>query len=322
LNSGAPLHPIPGIFSPVSAPAEAIRDLSWLVIGISAGILLAVAAILFWCVVRFRARPGDDREPPQIYGSNQIELAWTLVPALIVLVLFLATARTIYDVQAMVPPPGSLQATVVGHQWWWEIRYPELGIVTANEMHVPVSDAAERRPPFLTLESADVVHSFWVPQLAGKTDVIPARSNHTWVEPTETGTFLGQCAEFCGTQHANMLLRVVVDTPGDFAAWVAAQKQPEARDPAVAAGRAIFESTSCVNCHALGGTGAHGTFGPDLTHLMSRETIAAGAAPNTREKLRGWIVDPHAIKPGALMPAMKLLDAEVEQLTTFLLTLR
>src|SRR6185369_15934296 len=135
---------------------------------------------LIYCIVRFRERSGDDREPPQIYGSNQIELAWTLVPTLIVLVLFLATARTIHELQLRKPPSGSLAVTIVGHQWWWEIRYPELGIVTANELHVPASGPSASRPTFLDLESVDVVHSFWVPQLAGKIDVIPNRTNNLW----------------------------------------------------------------------------------------------------------------------------------------------
>ncbi|MFM7735138.1 MAG: cytochrome c oxidase subunit II [Alphaproteobacteria bacterium] len=321
MNPAGPIHPYPDMFAPVSAPAEAIRQLWWLVGGISFGILLVVGGVLWWCATHFRSVPGDDREPPQVYGSNQIEFAWTIVPILIVLVLFLATARTIYDVQAMVPPADTLEVTLVGHQWWWEVRYPGLGIVTANEIHVPASTADARRPTFLTLESADVIHSFWVPQLAGKTDVIPARHNRTWIEPTETGTFLGQCAEYCGTQHANMLLRVVVDSPADFATWVEAQKRPAVDEARVAAGRAVFESTACVNCHTVAGTNGRGTFGPDLTHLMSRSTIAAGAAPNTPENLRAWIVDPHAIKPGALMPAMKLPDDQVDLITAYLSTL-
>jgi cytochrome c oxidase subunit 2 len=274
------------MWAPVSAPAESIRELSWLVLGVSAGILLVVAGILVYCVIRFRQKPGDEHEPPQIYGSNRIELAWTLVPALIVVVLFLSTARTVFEIELDAPPPNSVQATIVGHQWWWEIRYPELGIVTANELHVPASSDSDRRPTFLKLESADVIHSFWVPQLAGKTDVIPNRDNTMWVEPREPGVYLGQCAEYCGTQHAHMLLRVVVHPPGGFEAWVAAQKQPEVVDPAVAEGRAIFQATACVNCHTLGGTVAKGTFGPDLTHLMSRATIGAGAAANTPENLR------------------------------------
>ena len=289
---------------------------------VCAGIFLTVAGIAIYCIVRFRQRPGDTTEPPQIYGSNHIELAWTIVPVLIVLILFLATARTINELEPGRAPQNALKATIVGHQWWWEIRYPELGVTTANELHLPASDAGDRRPTFLRLESADVIHSFWIPQLAGKTDVIPNRVNEMWVEPRETGVFLGQCAEFCGTQHANMLLRVVVHPKAEFEAWVAAQRKPETAEAKVAAGRGVFQATACVNCHTLGGTVGTGTFGPDLTHLMSRATIGAGAAENTPANLRAWVVDPGTIKPGVLMPAMKLSDDEVDKLTAYLLTLQ
>ncbi len=314
--------PVPSMFSPVSVPADMIRELSLLVIGVAAGIFLAVAGVLVWCILRYRAKPGDDREPPQVYGSNQIELAWTIVPVLIVLVLFLATARTINDIEASEPPPGAVKVTIVGHQWWWEIRYPELGVVTANELHIPVSTDDARRPTYLTLESADVIHSFWVPQLAGKTDVIPNRSNRMWMEPRESGIFVGQCAEYCGTQHAKMLLRVIVHEPGGFERWVEAQRAPAVEDASVAAGRTVFQQTACINCHTLGGTVADGTFGPDLTHLMSRATIGAGAATNTRENLRAWLENPDHFKPGVRMPAMKLGDEQLDQLTAYLLTLK
>ena len=310
------------MFAPVSAPAETIRELSWLVMGISAGILLIVVGVLIYCVVRFRQRPGDDREPPQIYGSNQIELAWTIIPGLIVFVLFLATARTIGELELRTPPENSLHVTIVGHQWWWEIRYPDLGLVTANELHIPVSTTDTRRPTFLRLESVDVIHSFWVPQLAGKTDVIPNRINSMWVEPTQAGTFLGQCAEFCGTQHAHMLLRVIVHEPAEFDAWVRSQKAPEAQEAIAHPGRRVFESNACVNCHTLGGTVARGGFGPDLTHLMSRFTIGAGAAENTTENLRIWVEEPDHFKPGVLMPAMKLSDDDYDKLTAYLSTLK
>jgi len=312
---------VPNMFAPVSTPANTIRELSFLVLGISAGIFVVVSGVLFWCVYRYRQQPGDDREPPQVYGSNPIEWAWTIVPVLIVLILFLATARTINELQASEVPPNALKVTIVGHQWWWEIRYPDLGVVTANELHLPVSSADTKRPTYLTLESQDVIHSFWIPQLAGKTDVVPNRRNLMWVEPTETGTFLGQCAEYCGTQHAKMLLRVMVHEPADFERWAATQRKPATTDTAVAEGRAIFQSTACINCHTLDGTNADGRFGPDLSHLMSRTTIGAGAATNTRDNLRAWVDDPHQFKPGVLMPAMKLDTPELDKLTAFLLSL-
>jgi len=316
-------HTPTNIFAPLSTPAQAIYEISLLVLAICGAIFLVVAGLLAYSIVRFRRRPGDEvREPPQVYGSNQIELAWTVIPILIVFVLILATARTIYDVQGAIPPADALNATVVGHQWWWEIRYPKLGIVTANELHVPVSETSKRRPTFLKLESADVAHSFWVPQLAGKTDVIPNRRNLMWIEPTEPGTYVGNCAEYCGLQHARMLLRVVAHAPNDFQNWVAAQKQPPVDDPQLRAGRDAFFSTSCINCHAINGTKANGQFGPDLTHLMSRETIGAGVVPNTAENLRAWVRDPQHIKPGALMPNMQLSDAELDQMVAYLSSLR
>ena len=310
--------PIPSIFDPLSPPAHEIHALSLLLLGICAAIFVVVAGLMAYCVARFRRRPGDDdREPPQVYGSNQIELAWTVIPLLIVFVLFLVTTRTLIAVENATPPGDALHVRVIGHQWWWEFRYPDQGVVTANELHVPVG-----RATFLTLESADVVHSFWIPQLNGKTDVIPNRVNRMWFQPSVAGTYLGQCAEYCGTQHARMMLRVVAHEPAEFDAWVAAQRQPAAASASAAPGRDRFLSVACVNCHRIGGTVADGAFGPDLTHLMSRETIAAGAAPNTPDTLRAWITNPDAIKPGALMPAMKLADADVEQIVAYLTTLK
>ena len=314
---------VTNIFKPLSTPAQAIHEVSLLVLAICAGIFLVVGGLLAYTVVRFRQRPTDDgQEPPQIYGSNQLEFAWTVIPIVTVFVLFLATARTIYDVQGALPPADALNVTVVGHQWWWEIRYPELGIVTANELHVPVSESGQRRPTFLKLESADVAHSFWVPQLAGKTDVIPNRENHMWIEPTQPGTYVGNCAEYCGLQHAHMMLRVIVHSAEEFTKWVAEQKQPPADDPQTRAGRDVFFTTACINCHGIRGTQAMGTFGPDLTHLMSRETLGAGTVANTAEKLRDWVRNPQTIKEGCNMPNMQLTETELNQIVAYLVTLK
>ena len=313
----------PNMFAPVSTPAFAIRDLSYFVLGICAVIFVVVAALLTYSIIRFRRRREEDnREPPQVYGSNQIELAWTVVPVLIVFVLFLATARYIFGIEGHEPPSQALQVTVVGHQWWWEIRYPDLGIVTANELHVPASDPANPSPTFLTLESADVIHSFWVPQLAGKLDVIPNKTNRTWIDPHTPGLYVGQCAEFCGVQHAWMLLRVIVHPKDEFAAWVAEQQAPAVDDRVARTGRDVFGSVACINCHTVRGTTANGIFGPDLTHLMSRSTLGAGVAANTPENLRAWIENPAGLKPGVLMPAMKLSRRDLDQLVAYLLTLR
>ena len=293
------------------------------VLAIAGLIFLVVCTLLVYAIVKFRATPANaDREPAQVYGSTQIELAWTIVPVLIVVVLFAATARVIHAIQDAPQPENALEVTVIGHQFWWEYRYPELGIVTANELHVPVSEAAVPRPTFLTLMSADTDHSFWIPALGGKTDLIPNRINRMWFDPQRTGLFLGQCAQYCGTQHGKMLQRVSVDSADDFDAWVEAQRQPAADDPAARAGRRVFETTACINCHTVRGTVANGRFGPDLTHLMSRATIASGAAQNTPENLRVWLRDPDAIKPGSLMPAMQLSDADLDALVRYMQSLR
>jgi cytochrome c oxidase subunit 2 len=312
------------IFAPASTPADSIRGLYFFVLGVTGAIFLVVFGMLLYAAVKYRSRPGDDLEPVQIYGSDQLELAWTVIPVLIVMVLFLSSARVIHAVQDARKPPGAIEVTAVGHQFWWEFRYPQYGFVTANELHAPVSDAAQPTPTFITLLSADTDHSFWVPRLAGKTDLIPNHPNGIWIDPQETGLYVGQCAQYCGTQHAKMLLRVYVQSRVDFDRWVQAQKQtiqPNATSPEVSEGRKVFETTACINCHTVAGTVADGRFGPDLSHLMSRETLASGATSNTRENLRQWIQNPDAIKPGALMPAMNLTDKELDEVTAYLLTL-
>src|ERR1700734_545985 len=267
------------IFAPVSTPADSILDLSRFVLEVTGAIFIVVFSLLAYAVLKFRKRSGADRhEPAQVYGSSQLELAWTVIPVLIVVVLFLTAARVIASIQNAERPSNALEVTVIGHQFWWEYRYPSQKVVTANELHIPVSDPAHPTPTFLTLLSADTDHSFWVPRLAGKTDLIPNHPNSMWVDPHETGLYLGQCAQYCGTQHALMLLRVYVDSREDFDRWVKQQSQPAQVSTAPSEGRRHLGTTACENCHTIAGTAANGTFGPDLTHLMSRQTIAAGAA--------------------------------------------
>lgn len=323
------------VFSPVSPPAETIRDLFWLVLGITGGIFVVVESVLLYCIVRFRRRPGESpthTEPPQIYGSHPIEVAWTVAPALIVFVLFMIVLRCIWDIRHdREPPAGALEITVVGHQWWWEFRYykpvqpdgkpGDYLFTTANEMHVPVGE-----PVYLRLESADVVHSFWVPRLAGKTDVIPRldKPNRMWFQAQAEGVYLGQCAEFCGTQHANMMFRVVVRSPEQYEKWLAEQQRPAAEDSAGQAGREFFMNNTCVNCHTVryNGSPANGTFGPDLTHLMSRKKLAAEVIDNDTEGLTAWLKDPQKVKPGCLMPNFNLAPEDLQQLVAFLKTLK
>ena len=305
------------IFAPASTPANSIFGISMFVLVITGVIFIVVGSLLIYAVVKFRKRKNDDsREPAQVYGSNQVEIAWTVIPVLIVVVLFMATARVIAKVQNAAPE-NAVHVTVIGHQFWWEYRYPGLKVVTANELHVPAGTPTE-----LKLLSADTDHSFWVPRLAGKTDLIPNHPNDMWIDPQTPGLYLGQCAQYCGTQHAKMLLRVYVQPRAEFDRWIQQQSQPVAASNAVSEGQRIFEATACVNCHAVSGTPAQGRFGPDLTHLMSRETLAAGIAENNHENLRLWIQDPSRIKAGSLMPAMGLNEHELAAVTAYLETLR
>ncbi|HEV7221885.1 MAG TPA: cytochrome c oxidase subunit II [Pirellulales bacterium] len=320
----------PSIFDSASPAADAISNLSVLVLAVAGLIFLVVEGILFYCVFRFRRRGQDTAEPPQVYGSKSIEIAWTAAPALIVFFLMLVITRTLWEVEVDPPAPRAgdqtLFVTVVGRQWWWEYRYEyydgrKLGFIAANELHIPVSAEAAARRVYLRLESADVCHSFWVPRLAGKTDLIPGRTNEMWLEAREPGLYVGQCAEYCGTQHAGMLLRVVAEAPGDFARWLAHEAQAAADDPQVRRAREAFLAQSCVNCHRVRGTPAQGGYAPDLTHLMARQTLASGVLENNRENLDRWVRDPQSIKSGCLMPDFKLSDADRQRIVEYLLTL-
>jgi cytochrome c oxidase subunit 2 len=320
-------HAVPfsptNIFAPASTPAKSIFGLSLFVLAVTGAIFVVVFTLLLYSVVKFRRQKNDDgREPPQVYGSNQVEIAWTVIPVLIVVALFMATARVIADIQKASLPANTIEVVAIGHQFWWEYRYPGRGVVTANELHVPVSDPSNPTPTFIKLLSADTDHSFWVPRLAGKTDLIPNHPNSMWIDPQETGLYLGQCAQYCGTQHAKMLLRVYVQSRDEFDRWIQQQRQSAFVKVDASQGQRVFETTACINCHTVAGTAANGRFGPDLTHLMSRDTIAAGAAKNTPENLRQWILNPDSIKPGSLMPAMQLSDQDLVALTAYLETLR
>jgi cytochrome c oxidase subunit 2 len=319
------IHGRTSIFSPDGTPALSVFGLSMLVLYFALGIFLVVGGLLFYALIKFRHRISDEnagQEPAQIYGSNQIELSWTVVPILIVLMLFLATARVIYSTEHAAKPASTLEITVIGHQFWWEYRYPGLSIVTANELHIPVSDPKHPTPTYLTMSSADTNHSFWIPRLAGKMDVIPNKTNVMWIDPATPGLYLGQCAQYCGTQHAKMLLRVYADAPRDFAAWVEHQKQKANEDATASEGRSVFQHNACISCHTVSGTVATGTFGPDLTHLASRETIASGAVTNTPANIRTFVENPAHFKPGVLMPPMHLTDHDLDVVTAYLTTLK
>lgn len=339
-SAAEPDRPFTDIFAPLSRPAELIHHSAIVVMLVCLGIFLVVMFMLCYVLFKFPSKGPDDdkKEPPQIYGSSQIELAWTIIPILITVVLILVTVRTIVEIQDHDLPPDTVHVRIIGHQFWWEIHYlkpdgvDENGktkyvtdFITANELHIPVSRKDKPRPTALQLESADVIHSYWVPQLNGKTDLIPNHTNRMWLEPYETGTYFGNCAEYCGTQHANMLIRVMVQTSEEFDQWAARQRTVPAppTDALAVAGYGVFHNYSCVNCHKVDGSPEPlAIFGPDLTHFASRRWLGSGVALNNTENLLSWMRDPHVLKPGVLMPNMQLTETEVEQVTAYLQTLK
>ena len=318
------IRAIQNIFDPLSAPAETLYQISLLVMAVCAVIFLVVAGLLTYAIIRYRQRgEGDDpEEPPQVYGSAAIELAWTVPPILIVVMLVLVTARTIGEIQHPKMPEAAEEIRIIGHRFWWEVRYPKHGVVTANEIHVPLSDRSKRVPTQMVLESADVIHGFWVPQLNGKTMLVPNYRNTMWIEPYATGIYLGNCTVLCGQQHANMLIRVIVDKPDVYQKWLESQKQAPAPDPQTEEGQKQFISNSCGTCHTIENTRANGVFGPDLTHFSSRATLGSGVAPNDEQNLRAWLRDPQSLKPGCLMPNMQLTDNQIDSILAYLRTLK
>jgi cytochrome c oxidase subunit 2 len=304
--------------STLQARSDLARDIlglyaliTWAAVGIAA----VVVVVLGWVLLRYRARPGAPI-PRQTRGHTALEIAWTLAPALVLLVIAIPTMQVIFRTQGAATP-GALAVTVRGWQWWWEFRYPDLGVVTANELHLPAG-----RPVVLRLEGADVIHSFWVPQLGGKRDVVPGRTNQITLTPETPGVYPGQCAEFCGASHANMRVLVIVHRPEDFDRWVAAQRAPAVEPTGeAAAGKAVYTRSACVGCHTIRGVSA-GVVGPDLTHFGSRRTVGAGLLPSTPETVAAWVRDPAALKPGVKMPALGLGEAEARALAAYLLSLK
>ncbi|OGU10109.1 MAG: cytochrome c oxidase subunit II [Gemmatimonadetes bacterium RBG_16_66_8] len=309
---------------PASDYATHIDGLFRWIFGFAVGVFVVVELLLLYVIIRYRARPGAP-EPAGVHGNTLLEIGWTLVPAIILILIAVPTIQTIFRTDGT-PPEGALEVDVIGHQWWWEYRYPQLGITTANELHV------ERgRPVSLRLTSQDVIHSFWAPRLGGKRDVMPGRTNRIAFTPDSAGVFSGQCAEFCGESHAKMGLRVVVDEPQRFAAWAeverAAPAAPESLSELERRGLEAFRlvrepaSNSCIACHTVQGV-SFGVLGPNLSHVGSRSTIAAAMLPNTPDGLARWLHDPLTEKPGSKMPRIGLSDDEVTALVAYLQSLR
>lgn len=306
---------------PQGPGAERIADLFWLFTGVSAAVWLAVMAALAAALLRQRPLPAD--EPLRLDPAREGRMAR------LVAVLVLATAAVLvgltgasYLVNKSLAEMGgedALRIRVTGQQWWWQVRYesaePARTLTTANEIHIPVG-----RPVRLTLASSDVIHSFWVPSLMGKQDLVTGRENELVLTARRPGVYRGQCAEFCGWQHARMAILVVAEEPEAFQAWYEAQLAPAAEPASAAArrGRDVFLSKACILCHAVQGTPAGGRTGPDLTHVGSRRSLAAGTLPNSRGALAAWIADPQAIKPGSRMPNVPLSGDELDAVAAYL----
>lgn len=305
------------ILQPASGQAQSILTLFYLLCGISGVILLMIVGVMLYSLVRFRHWP-EQGEPRPIFGDTRLELVWTFIPLIIVTGLFLASV----GVMRTSEPPGDGEKPdliVIGHQWWWEVRYPKTGVITANEVHLPVGQKL-----LVQLESIDVIHSFWVPQLGRKKDMIPGHPNQLWLQADQPGAYLGACSEYCGVQHAWMRLRVIAQTPAEFAAWTQAQLQTPVTPTtgAAAQGAKLFQQLTCVNCHAIAGTPAQARVAPDLTHLASRQTLAAGVLENNTANLATWLADPQAVKPGNHMPRFALSPDDLRSLVAYLETLQ
>ena len=276
-----------------------------------------VFVVLILILVRFRARGAETTLPRQVRGHTLLEIAWTIAPALALLVIAIPTIQIVFRTQTAATPPDALHVHVRGWQWWWEFRYPQLDVVTANELHLPVG-----RRVVLRLDGPDVIHSFWIPQLGGKRDIIPGRINQITLTPEHPGEYWGQCAEFCGASHANMGMRAIVRPAADFDRWVAQQQAaPAEAAGTAAAGKAVFAGHACVGCHTIKGVSA-GTLGPDLTHFGSRTMLAAGMWPNTAENVAEWVKDPQRLKPGVKMPALGLSDEQAKSVAAYLMSLK
>jgi cytochrome c oxidase subunit 2 len=314
----------PSIFRTAGPEAESIARLGWLFTIVAVAVTLIVAGVLIAALYRPRSdrtaavKPANDHEG----AARWIVVGGVALPSVILVVCFVCTLLT-QSAISRPPAPVEIYVRVIAHRWWWEMRYagagPDQAVVTANELHVPAG-----RPVRIELISNDVIHSFWVPALAGKTDVIPGQNNSMWLEADRPGTYVGECAEYCGVQHAHMGFVVVADEPSDYAAWLARQRSsaPTPSDLVGAAGLAVFHRSACVTCHAIRGTGMDARVGPDLSHLASRQALAAGTLPNTRGNLAGWVVNAQRLKPGSRMPDVPLGGRDLQALIAYLETLR
>jgi cytochrome c oxidase subunit II len=304
--------------APKSRPAKDIAQLWWVMLVASAVIFAIVVMLVLVAIVRNRGTRGEavSMRPA---GTRLIIYGGAVLPAIVLFVLFLATVETLGPTAAARGGHGDLKIEISGRQWFWDVDYVNQHFRTANELHIPVGE-----PVSVGLQTDDVIHSFWVPKLNRKVDMIPGQTNHVVLEADHAGVFRGQCAEFCGLQHAHMAFYVVAQPRAAFDAWLTQQERP-APQPATSEleeGQQVLLGSACVYCHTIGGTNASGKVGPDLTHLASRLSIAAGTLRMSRGNLAGWILDPQHVKPGNYMPATNLDGPHLQALIDYLASLR
>jgi cytochrome c oxidase subunit II len=300
----------PSALDPHGPKAEDVTVSWWILFAVAAFVcVLVIAAAILAAVFRRRVKAVDQRD-----GRRFVLVLGVVLPSIVFAATF---ALSVTDIarSANPPKPAALTVEVIGHQWWWEVRYPGRGAITANEVHVPVG-----MPVHLKLRTADVIHSFWVPQVMPKRDLLPKRVNETWISVNQAGTYRGECAEYCGVEHALMDFSVVAQPRAEFRSWM--QKQADAAQTPTTAeatrGREVFTTSTCATCHTVRGTSAHGHVGPDLTHVGGRSRLAAGAIPNDFGHMAGWVADSQSVKPGNKMPPQHLSPDDLRAVVTYL----
>jgi cytochrome c oxidase subunit 2 len=311
-------QPSPTFLNSASPISSHVANLYMTILIMALVVFVLVEGALVWILVRDRKKASDNHPPQQIHGNMRLEVVWTVIPIFLVIALFVMTVQTVNAIAAPTSSKSDLNIRVVGHQWWWEFDYLDQKIATANELHIPVGATVQ-----ISLKSVDVIHSFWVPQLSGKTDVIPGQNNTMWLKGDQIGEYLGQCAEFCGTEHALMRFKVIVESQADFDAWVANQQKP-AYQPQTADEQAGYKEVTgtCAACHSLDPTDLNNDkIGPNLTHLFSRTTFAGGTFDLNEQNLRSWLKDTQAMKPGNDME-IKIPSKQIDQIVAYLTHLK
>ncbi|MCH8309088.1 MAG: cytochrome c oxidase subunit II [Chloroflexi bacterium] len=331
-------------FEALGPVAQSQLNLFWVIFSVGAIVFVFIEGLIIYAIIKFRRR-SDDEMPHQTHGNSTLEVTWTVIPAAILVLVTIPTIITIFDnANSPVPPSeGGLVVDAIGHQWWFEFRYPNPlnpgeDIVFANELHIPTGE-----PVNIRLESVDVIHSFWVPKIGGKVDMVPGNNNDMWLQADAPAYLYAQCAEFCGVAHALMRFRVIAESRADFDAWLLEQAAPavESADPLIVAGKQVFQQSGCTGCHATD-PGSKGRIGPNLTHVASRTILAGGVFENRDEfervnssivqaNLREWLEDPNKAKPGNIMsaqaavytdPAKKLSEPDISALVAYLSSLK